>query len=88
MMITYDLAQYAWADAAVIYITSRADQLIGTFPLEFVRLGGVNTWGYVLDVVLQLVDCGEGVIVDEGGRIVETTEVPHAGQFWFEPAGE
>ncbi len=88
-MTTYALAQYSWDDVDVVTVSSRGGQLIGTFPLDFLRRGGIDTWTYVLDVVGQLVDHGEGgVIRDENGRTVDPSAAPESGDFWFDSLGE
>lgn len=55
-MTTYDLAQYSWSDSEVITISSYDNQLIGTFPLSFIKRGGLNTWAFVSDIIHQLMD--------------------------------
>lgn len=88
-MTTYDLAQYSWNDPEVITISSNDNQLIGTFPLSFIKRGGLNTWAFVSDIVHQLVDTdGGSVIMANDGNPVIMQEPPYAGQFMFVPYSE
>jgi hypothetical protein len=85
----YPLAQHSWDDRDVITVSSLEDQLISTFPLDFIRRGGLNTWEYILDVVGQLVEGNErGMITAQDGSSVEPTEVPQAGDYIYVPAGK
>lgn len=88
-MTTYDLAQYSWNDPEVITISSNDNQLFGTFPLSFIKRGGLNTWAFVSDIVHQLVDtAGGGVIMANDGNPVIMQEAPYAGHFVFVPHSE
>ncbi|OCF70811.1 hypothetical protein I204_08538 [Kwoniella mangroviensis CBS 8886] len=85
-MTTYPLAQYTWDDPEVLTISSLEGQLIGTFPLDFLRRGGVNNWGYVLDIVCQLLCDGEGgTILGRNDDPVNPSVAPYAGDFHFKP---
>ncbi|OXC62500.1 hypothetical protein C358_02103, partial [Cryptococcus neoformans MW-RSA852] len=87
-MKTYDLAQYSysWNDPEVITISSYDNQLIGTFPLSFIKRGGLNIWAFVSDIVHQLVGtAGGGVIMANDGNPVILQEAPYAGHFVFVP---
>lgn len=88
-MTTYELAQYSWNDPEFIAISSYDNKLIGTFPLGFVKRGGLNTWAFVSDIVHQLVDVvGGGVIMAKDGNPVPLQEAPYAGVFVFVPRNE
>lgn len=88
-MTTYALAQCSWDDPEIITISSYDDQLIGTFPLNFIKRGGLNTWAFVSDIVHQLVDIvGGGVIREKNGNPVVLQEAPYAGDFVFVPHRE
>ncbi|OWZ69525.1 hypothetical protein AYX14_05071 [Cryptococcus neoformans] len=90
-MKTYDLAQYSysWNDPEVITISSYDNQLIGTFPLSFIKRGGLNIWAFVSDIVHQLVGTpGGGVIMANDGNPVILQEAPYAGHFVFVPHKE
>lgn len=88
-MTTYELAQYSWNDPEFIAISSYDNKLIGTFPLGFVKRGGLNTWAFVSDIVHQLVDVvGGGVIMAKDGNPVPLQEAPYAGVFVFVPRSE
>ncbi|UOH83241.1 hypothetical protein LQV05_005960 [Cryptococcus neoformans] len=88
-MTTYALAQYYWNDSEVITISSYDNQIIGTFPLSFIKRGGLNTWAFVSDIVHQLVDiAGGGAIRASDGNPVVLQEAPYAGDFVFMPHSE
>ncbi|OWZ61946.1 hypothetical protein C366_00872 [Cryptococcus neoformans Tu401-1] len=88
-MTTYALAQHFWRDSEVITISSYDNQLIGTFPLNFIKRGGLNTWAFVSDIVHQLVDIvGGGFIRAKNGNPVLLQEAPYAGDFVFVPHNE
>ncbi|OWZ47531.1 hypothetical protein C343_00884 [Cryptococcus neoformans C23] len=88
-MTTYALAQHFWRDSEVITISSYDNQLIGTFPLNFIKRGGLNTWAFVSDIVHQLVDIvGGGFIRAKNGNPVLLQEAPYAGDFVFVPRNE
>ncbi|KAL0247459.1 hypothetical protein I308_103524 [Cryptococcus tetragattii IND107] len=84
----YVLAQYSWEDPEVITISSYDDQLIGTFPLTFIKRGGLNTWAFVSDIVHQLVDVAGGGVITTGNGEVVLQEAPYAGKFVFVPRSE
>lgn len=85
----YVLAQHSWKDSEVIAISSYDDQLIGTFPLSFIKRSGLNTWAFISDIVHQLVDIVEGgVITTRNGEPVVLQEAPYAGEFMFVPHSE
>lgn len=84
----YVLAQYSWEDPEVITISSYDDQLIGTFPLTFIKRGGLNTWAFVSDIVHQLVDVAGGGVITTGDGEVVLQEAPYAGKFVFVPRSE
>lgn len=88
-MTTYPLAQYSWDDADVITISSKDEQLIGTFPLEFLRRCGVNVWEYISEVVSQLVDEeAAGRLYKPDGTIICTTDTPRPGDYCYLPTGQ
>jgi hypothetical protein len=85
-MTTYPLAQHSWADEGVITVSSREGQIIGTFPLSFVQRGGINAYGYVLEVVHQLVELEDrGCIRADDGTSVSLEDEPVPGDFFLEP---
>lgn len=83
-MITYALAQFSWDDDSVITISSPDDQLIATFPLDFLRRGDVNNWAYIFDVVSQLLQDVDGwQFYHRNGPPVLLTSAPAAGDYVF-----
>jgi hypothetical protein len=90
-MKSYPLALDLWDDTSAIIIRSISGTRIATFPLEFVQRGGDNTWGFVLQVVQELVesDTGSlGVLKDTDGMSLDPSEAPWAGTFRFENIGQ
>jgi hypothetical protein len=65
--------------------------LIASFPCDFVRAGGDNTWQYILDMVDSVIDPEPGhpgIIRDSSGLPVDLEAPPTGGDFWFEHSGE
>jgi hypothetical protein len=90
-MKTYPLAVDLWEDTSSIIVRLTNGTRIATFPLEFVRRGGDNTWEYILNVVTQLVDVVSDlpkVLMDEEGQVVSLDDAPWAGTFRFEQVGQ
>lgn len=88
-MTTYPLAQYSWDDENVITISSRDSQLIGTFPLDFLRRSGVSCWEYVLDITGQLLDDVEGGrIYKSDGTAVLSEDPLKLGDYIYGSEGE
>jgi hypothetical protein len=82
--VQYPLAVDHWRETDIICIRSQIGTTIASFPLEFVRRGGDDTWQYVLCVVGQLVDHPPeqlGVIKSEDGTPVNLAEAPCVGSF-------
>ncbi|RSH82996.1 hypothetical protein EHS25_005706 [Saitozyma podzolica] len=87
---TYSLAVQSWSDQPITIRCFRTDERIASFPLEFVRRGGNNTWQYVMDVVNQLVEQAAGgrpVIRTSSGEEVSLTDAPTSGVFKYEQVG-
>jgi len=85
-MTSYPLAQHSWDDQDVITISSRDWQLIGTFPVEFLKRSGVSIWEYICDVVRQLLDNEEGgCIYKPDGSVITNADVPELGDYCFDP---
>lgn len=87
-MKRYQLASDFWEGPSVIVRASdsRGDR-IATFPIDFLRRGGDNTWSYVYGVIAELVvhegPASRSVILDEKGKEVDHGQAPSAGQFFF-----
>lgn len=88
-MTTYPLAQHSWEDHEVITVSSMTDQLIGTFPMSFVRHAGLNPWEYILYVVGRLVECEQGgTLYTQDGTVIHRADVIEPGDYRFLPHGE
>lgn len=88
-MTSYPLAQHSWDDDEVITISSKNDQLIGTFPVEFLRHSGLNHWEYIYDVIIQLVDGVQGgVFYTTDGAPICNSDPLRAGDYHYVPQGE
>lgn len=53
---TYTTASGVWRRGGVIKICSSLETHIASFPLDFVKEGGDNTWRYISLVVALLVE--------------------------------
>jgi hypothetical protein len=56
--VNYKLAIDGWPESERIVIRNgtTSPSVIASFPLDFVRRGGDNTWQYILDMVENVVD--------------------------------
>jgi hypothetical protein len=91
--VYYKLAIDGWPESERIVIRNGTSSptVIASFPLDFVRRGGDNTWQYVLDMVENVVDPEPGhpgVIRDSTGLPVNPEASPISGDFWFEHSGK
>ena len=84
--VSYTKATSAWPRGDILQIVSAADTVIASFPIQFVRQGGDNTWRYIAFVVslLVIVDPAHPcVIVDAAFHPVALDEQPDAGVFRY-----
>jgi hypothetical protein len=91
--VNYKLAIDGWPESERIVIRNgtTSPSVIASFPLDFVRRGGDNTWQYILDMVENVVDPEPGhpaTIRDSTGLPVNPDAPPISGEFWFEHSGE
>jgi hypothetical protein len=87
---TYTTASGVWRPGGVIKIASLLDTPIASFPLDFVKDGGDNTWRYILLVVALLVDVDPehpGHIEDPTGNVVILEQAPTSGIFIYVEQG-
>lgn len=85
----YHLAQETWKDPQVTSIHAPEVTFLSEFPLTFVRQGGINTWGFVVNVVLDMLEPISGVtLCSVGGEAVSLPDEPWAGDFTLVPNGE
>lgn len=83
-MTSYPLAQYSWDDKDVITISSCDSQLIGTFPMDFLRRSGVGIWDYILDVIRQLLDDERGGYLKmSNGKALDSVEPLEPGDYCY-----
>jgi hypothetical protein len=83
---TYTTASGVWRRGGVIKIASIMETPIASFPLDFVRDGGDNTWRYISYVVGLLVEVDPshpGHIEDENGAAVVLNQAPPTGLFRY-----
>lgn len=90
---TYPLAVNSWRagrDAVVVFCRI-SHQLIGSFPLEFVRQSGVDSWQYVLDAIDIMVEPSPGhtsSLWTVAGVMLDLTQTVDCGEFFFEQLGD
>lgn len=88
----YPLAVHSWNPGSVPLLVrcQRTNELVASFPLEFVKRSGNDSWRYILDVVNQLVEPSPGhkpIIRDGAGVAVELSMSTAEGVYWFEQSG-
>ncbi|ORY21686.1 hypothetical protein BCR39DRAFT_52162 [Naematelia encephala] len=86
----YELTVDSWASRERIIVRSSAQTIIGFFSLPFIRSGGDNTWGYVLNAIKELVDISGGQgwrLVNEHGELLEDDLAPWEGECWLRAPG-
>lgn len=89
--LTYTTASGVWRRGGVIKIYSAFETLIATFPVDFVRDSGDNTWLYILRVIAMLVEVDQGFtgrIVTRDGDDMDPMQAPVAGIFYYMEEGE
>ena len=86
----YELSVDSWATTDRIVIRSPSRQVIGLFPVPFLRTGGDNSWEYVSRVLRELIDLPEleaHIIVDRDGLRMREGASPLPGEYTLVPAG-
>ncbi|WOO86369.1 uncharacterized protein LOC62_08G009847 [Vanrija pseudolonga] len=91
--VNYKLAIEGWPESERIIIRNRmtSPSVIASFPLDFVRRGGDNSWHYILAMVESVVDPEPGqfgLILDPSGLPVDMEASPTGGDFWFESGSQ
>jgi len=84
--VSYTKATSAWPRGDVLQIVSALDTVIASFPIQFVRQSGDNTWRYIAFVVSLLVveePDHPRVIVDRAFNPVVLDAQPDAGVFRY-----
>jgi len=84
-MKSYQLASDFWGGPSCIIRDSnqRGDRIV-TFPIEFLRRCGDNTWSYIYGVIAELISgeyASRAVILDDSGSAVDPNEEPSTGVF-------
>jgi hypothetical protein len=91
-MKSYQLASDFWGGpSCIIRDSDKRGDRIATFPVEFLRRCGDNTWSYIYGVIADLVseeDASRAVILDGSGSAVDPNEEPSAGVFILRRNGE
>ena len=84
--VSYTKATSAWPRGDVLQIISAVDTVIASFPIQFVRQSGDNTWRYIAFVISLLVveeSDHPRVIVDAAFNPVALDAQPDAGVFRY-----
>jgi hypothetical protein len=87
---TYTTASGVWRRGGVIKILSILETIIASFPLDFVREGGDNTWRYILLAINLLVEDDPdhpGHIENQDGTAVDLDDAPSSGIFRYVEQG-
>lgn len=88
-MTVHPLAQHSWEDHEVITVVSKSDQLLGTFPMSFLRQAGVNPRKYFHDVIGHYIEnIQDGTLYTQDGVEVHSTQILQAGDYRFMSQGE
>ena len=83
---SYTTATTAWPRGEILQITSAVDTVIASFPIQFVRQGGSDTWEYIAFVLSLLVveePDNPRAIVDADFNPVPLDAQPVAGVFRY-----
>ncbi len=91
--IQYPLSVNSWRAGrnSVVVSCQKSQQIIGSFPLEFVRQSGDDSWEYVLGVLEQLVEplpAGPVTLMSEDGRDIDMGGRVYGGKFYYRRSGE
>jgi hypothetical protein len=92
MSSVFLLSSDYYDEAGHIYIheTSPSGLVFAKIPIEFLRKGGLNTWGFVLAITNMLVDpvldC-PGTIRTASGDPIDLTSIPSEGAFVYTQEG-
>lgn len=87
---TYTTGSGVWRRGGVIKVLSILETNIASFPLDFVREGGDNTWRYILLVINLLVEGDPdhpGHIDNQDGTAVDLDQAPSSGIFRYVEQG-
>lgn len=89
----YPLAVHSWKTSLepVIIRCSYSGDIIGSFPLDFVRSSGVDSWEFIFSVIQRLVVVEEGyssIIRDSHDIVVDPIDRVRSGVFTFEQVGQ
>jgi hypothetical protein len=87
---TYTTASGVWRRGGVIRIFSLFETLIASFPVDFVKDSGDNTWRYISVVIAMLVEVDEERsvrIIDQDGVDMELEQAPKAGIYHYVEEG-
>lgn len=86
-MKRYQLASDFWdGPSLVIWESNDREDRIATFPIEFLRTCGDNTWSYIYRVVIELIsveDITHLEILDDKGSSVDRQMEPLEGVYFL-----
>lgn len=86
-LITYPLASTWWSAEGILFVRDRWQQVLLELPLQFLRLGGVCTYGYVKQQYHNTFT-EEGGLFRMDGSVISDAEFVVAGEIYFEHDSE
>jgi hypothetical protein len=89
----YPLSVNSWRSgrSSVVVLSHNNGQVIGSFPLDFVKASGNDSWQYILWALAQLVETtsvGTVELKSEDGLVIDTRSGVHGGTFYYHCGGE
>lgn len=66
--------------------SQHTSEVIGSFPLDFVRNSGNDSWQYIIWALAQLVEStsvGPVELKSEDGHVINTRSEVHGGTFYY-----
>jgi hypothetical protein len=80
----YPLSVNSWSSgrSSIVVLSHHTGQIIGSFPIDFVRQSGNDSWQYILWDLAQLVESTLKEIVElksEAGQVIDIHSMVHGG---------
>lgn len=86
-MKRYQLASDFWdGPSLIVRVSNDREDRIATFPINFMRRCGDNTWSYIHGVIVELIcvtDVSDVKILDDKGSTVDFRVEPSAGSYFL-----
>lgn len=84
----YPLSVNSWRSgrSSVVVRSQHTSEVIGSFPLDFVRNSGNDSWQYIIWALAQLVEStsvGPVELKSEDGHVINTRSEVHGGTFYY-----